>query len=107
MGNVISSIIAVLQTNYAGKILLITTQIPTLLVQGLLTLVSDEGKILMDALNMLITDIKAGKSWSESLTAAYNTFYNEEQAEGGKVAMAFLETLAQIIGEVEGQPKAG
>lgn len=56
----------------------------------------DEAKILGDAVNTMIEDLQAGKTWEEAATDTYNGFYNEELAEGQKIALQFLTVISTI-----------
>ena len=68
---------------------------------SLLTLAEDELAILGDAIEALYKSKQAGRTWEEALTDAYNEFYNEEVAEGSKIAMAFLEAVSKILATIE------
>ena len=109
--NIIAAIIAAIRTHFAASLATILAQIPALLVQGVLTLLSDEREILVKAIDKLLVDLKtipAGATPEATLNAvehalsdAFNVFYSGEVTEGNHIAMAFLETLSKIVSGLE------
>lgn len=74
----------------------------TLVGGSLVSLAEDELVILGDAIVTLKTNRANGRTWEESLTACYNTFYNEEQTEAVKIATGILAAVSKVLSVVEG-----
>lgn len=75
---------------------------------GLVTLAEDELKILGDAITTMKekrnqTDPETNQpyDWEKCLTAAYNTFYNEEQTEAVKIATGILAAVNKVLSVIE------
>lgn len=98
--NILAAILAALQTVFGTGWQGVIVGFPVFLVQAVLTLAEDEKTIFLNALNVVIADIKAGKAWETAYTDMLNSFYSGEQTEGGKIAMAVLEWLAKAVGSL-------
>lgn len=80
----------------------------SLVTGGLVSLAEDELVILGDAITSMkakrgATDPTTGQpfTWEQALTAAYNTFYNEEQTEAVKIATGILSAVNKVLSVVE------
>jgi hypothetical protein len=100
--SVLSTALGALESNLGGAETAAVSGVLSFFASMLATLLPDEVKILNDALQALIADLKAGKTWEQAWTDCANTFYNEELTEGSKIAMSFLEAVGKIVSTVQG-----
>lgn len=97
---ILTAVLSAFQTHFGSLVQAILIAVPAFIVQGLVMLGEDEAKIFLDALNAMLADIKAGKTWSAALADAMTVFYNEEHGEGQKLGLAALEFFAQQVGSL-------
>ncbi len=100
MSNPLSNVVSTLESSLAKTGSSVVGSVLAFFSGSLVQLAEDELVILGDAINILVTDLKAGKDWETALTDCYNTFYNEEITEAKKIAMAVLEAVGKVVNTV-------
>lgn len=109
LGSVLASDISALTSKGSSVGASVISGVLSLFSTSLVTLAEDELVILGDAISSLKAkraaidpDTKQPFTWEQALTAAYNTFYNEEQTEAVKIATGILAAVGKVLSVAEG-----
>lgn len=95
------TILSTLQSDLSNGAVSVSSAVASFFASALVGWGSDEAKILNDAVSLLISKVQSGSSWEEASTAAYNEFYNEELAEGQKIALQLLSLISSLTSTLE------
>lgn len=96
-----NAIIAALEGSVSKQAAVILATILSMFSSAILQLTEDEVSFFVGALNSILADVKAGKGWEVSFTAALTEFYGDQVQELGKAETAILEYIAKFADAIK------